>query len=176
MKPKRVIGVSLVEVMVTMAVLGVILALAAPSFADMLNRRRVQAVAEQISTDLAFARAESGLRPRGVTVYFRQNCYSMAYFSTGANCVCTRDGNACNNVTTELKTARVPANIGVSFAPSTASGLVGFQSPQMTPSPADFSVLVSGVRGAQLRVELNSTGRVRTCSPNSSFSGVAACE
>jgi len=106
----------------------------------------------------------------------------MAYFRAGGRCNCTDAGTACNENATELKTSRIPTSIGVRFEPSSnqwmsanSVGRIGFTSPQMTASLTDFSVTVSGVRGAQLKVELSPMGRVRTCSPNGSVTGVPSC-
>ncbi|MDN3920559.1 pilus assembly FimT family protein [Roseateles violae] len=183
---RRGSGVTFVEVLMVLVILGILLAVAAPSLADMLNRRRVQAIAEQISTDLAFARAETALRPlNAVRLIFRngsdQSCYTVSYFDTSPRCNCLNTGDACMSATTEFKTERIPKSVGVSFASSAPtgstapSGTVSFETPQLTASPQGFSVTVSGVRGAQLKLELNAAGRVRTCTPNGSFSGVPPC-
>lgn len=178
-------GLGLVEVMVSLVVLGILLSVAIPSFSDLLNRRRVMAVAAEISADLAYARAESGLRPQGVTVFFQRNdsvsCYTIAYYASGGGCDCTRGQEAaCDGGTIEHKTMQIPSKIGVSFASFSSEwtpvdpGQVSFQSPQMTASVSDFSVTVSG-RRSQLIVQLSKLGRIRTCSPNGSISGVPVC-
>jgi type IV fimbrial biogenesis protein FimT len=180
-------GLGLIELMVAVVVLGIIMAVAVPSFADLLNRRRVHAVAEQISTDLAYFRAETALRSRGVIIGFKESdslsCYAAWFYTTGGECNCTRSGTGCDPGVVELKTARVPKSIGVSFTSlatwpepiALSAGLLEFKQPQLRASPNDFRVTISG-RNVALRVELNRVGRVRTCSERGSFSGVPACQ
>ncbi|MDC8784479.1 pilus assembly FimT family protein [Roseateles koreensis] len=179
-------GLTLVECLVAMGVLAITMAVAAPSFVDLLNRRRVQVVAANLSNDLAYARAESGLRPENVIVYFQQtstvSCYTIAYGIGYGHCDCSKaPGSACSSHTSlqELRTEQLLSSTGVSFSPTGswpagARNRVAFQAPQMLPSVQNFGVNVVG-RSSQLRVELNGMGRVHLCSPNGSFSGVPVC-
>jgi prepilin-type N-terminal cleavage/methylation domain-containing protein len=179
-------GLTLIEIMVVLAVLGIVLAVAAPSFAELLNRQRVRAVAAELSTDLALARAETGLRPQDVTVRFGKNsslsCYTAYYYGGSGNCDCTRaPSETCNGQVTEFRTNRVPASYGVeieatgTWPKAYLAGMLNFRSPQMTASVPDFAVTVRGRSGATLRVQLNGMGRVLTCAPDGNFSGVARC-
>lgn len=187
------LGVTLVELIVVLAILGVVLALAAPAMADMLNRRRVQMVADQMMTDLAYARSESSVATAMVDAKFMSNatqsCYTLTHFDYVGDCDCTRGpGSACNgditnaNFTTlrEIRTVQMMASSGVSFV-STGSwdalstNRVRFVRPQMTPTVPDFAVNVVGNRGFTLRVRLNAMGRVSQCSPDGTMPGAAAC-
>lgn len=178
-------GITLVEVMVVIAVTGILLGLGAPSFADMLNRRRVQMVAETLNSDLAYARAESGLaHSNNVNVQFGQSagmsCYTIYIASALGNCLCSRPpGSACTSLKVELKTVQVPSSMGVNMAMSVAGqqDWISFEAPRMTTSADGFAVTVAGVRGSKLHVEVNTMGRVRTCVPvGGNFNGVSACE
>ncbi len=187
----RMQGITLVEVMVTLGVLGILLSIVAPSFADLLNRRRVQMVAAELSTDLAFARSEVALRPdERVTVYFKQvdamSCYTMAYSGLAGYCDCRNGpGTACaGSQIPEIKTTQVASTTGVSFetsgTPSRAlnqitADRVTFLWPQLIASPSNFAITVTGIRGSSLRVRFNGMGRVETCAPNGNFSGYKAC-
>lgn len=191
MKSPTVRGITLVELMVVLGVLGILLSVVAPSFADLLNRRRVAAVAAELSTDLAFARSQTGLRPdQAVTVYFKKigsmSCYTMAYQGGAGYCDCAQaPGSACaGSQIPEIKTTQVASSIGVSFnaagTPSRAFNLptadrVSFAWPHLMADPNDFSVTVTGIRGSSLRVQVNGMGRVATCSPGGTFSGYTPC-
>jgi Tfp pilus assembly protein PilX len=179
-------GLGLIELMVVVVVLGFILAVAVPSFADLLNRRRVHGVAEQISTDLAYFRAETALRSQALIISFKESdslsCYAAYFQTAGGECDCTVAGTGCGDGAIELKTTRVPKSIGVSFTSRASwreplelsTGRFEFRRPQLRPSPDDFSVTVSG-RSLALKIELNPMGRVRTCRVSGSSSGVPAC-
>jgi len=187
---KRSLGLGLVELIVAVAVLGIIAAVAAPSFSDMLNRRRVQAVATSISTDIAYFRAEQSLRNQELDLLVNldpvghaTSCYAIGILQNSRTCkacwnaddaaVCTGFGPAALPV----KVERLPTNTNVSFAANTDT--LKFELPQLTPKPSDFFFDVCGASKINprpvLRVELNAVGRAKVCSPNSSMSGYGTC-
>jgi len=186
MKQRPARGLTLIELLTVVAVLGIVLAIAAPSFADLMNRRRVQLVATELSTDLAYARSEAGLRNRRVNLQFQtagagMSCYTVLVFDSGLfPCDCTRTpGSACQGGRYELRTVQIPSVKGVSLIPSqelvATSSALEFQVPLLTAWPPTSSVRVRGSRGFELEVQINPVGRVRVCSPDGSFSGVAQC-
>lgn len=63
-------GVTLIELMVTIAVLAILATLAAPSFSDFFQRYRLRGAAEGVSSLVAGARAEALMRNRNVGVVF----------------------------------------------------------------------------------------------------------
>ena len=52
-------GFTLVELLITVAIAAILLALAAPNFREMLVKRSVQAAAETLASDMRFARSEA---------------------------------------------------------------------------------------------------------------------
>lgn len=66
--PRKSQGFTLLELMVTVTVLAVISALAAPSFKQLLAAQRVRVAAYNIVSDLVFARSEAVKRSENVTV------------------------------------------------------------------------------------------------------------
>jgi type IV fimbrial biogenesis protein FimT len=61
-------GVTLIELMIGLAVLAVLLAIAAPSFADFFEKARVKGAADDLTNFLALARNEATKRDRNVRV------------------------------------------------------------------------------------------------------------
>lgn len=59
MKLRRDKGLTLVELMVTVAVLAIFLAVAAPNLTAVLLKMRLEGVANELRTDLQYARSES---------------------------------------------------------------------------------------------------------------------
>jgi prepilin-type N-terminal cleavage/methylation domain-containing protein len=194
MKPMRTSsGVTLVELLVAMAVLGILIAVAAPSLADFINQRRTLAVAEQLATDMAFARSEAGLRLQQVLMDFRadadSSCYTLHYAFEDSDCNCLRGvGTACMSVAghplpeVELRTVSVPAAHGVAIAPEPgswpsgeAAERVAFVAPQMAAYPPSGRIAITGNRGLKLQLRFNASGRASLCAPDGTRYGVPAC-
>lgn len=64
----RVQGFTAIELMVTVAVLAILAAVAAPSFNPLIERWRVRQVSEELQSTLYFARSEAVKRSGGITI------------------------------------------------------------------------------------------------------------
>ncbi|CAG1021053.1 hypothetical protein DOJK_00750 [Patescibacteria group bacterium] len=69
--PKQISGFTLLELMIVVSLAGVLMALAVPSFRDMIRNTRLTTYANEFVTALNLARSES--IKRGVTVSIRKN-------------------------------------------------------------------------------------------------------
>lgn len=81
-------GFTLIEAMLTLAVLGVLIVMAIPSFGNMMEKRRVMGAAEAIYSDLRWARSESIKRNLRVRVRFTEGTnwsYTVNADPTGVN-------------------------------------------------------------------------------------------
>lgn len=63
-------GMSLVDVVVTVLIIGILTVAAAPRFADSLSRHRVEAAARRLAADLKYARTHARVKNRAETVSF----------------------------------------------------------------------------------------------------------
>ena len=77
-------GFTLIELMVTVMVLGIITAIAVPSFAALLQSQRVSSAATQVYSLFALARSEAVARHKLVVICTTHD---------GANCVAQAQGN-----------------------------------------------------------------------------------
>lgn len=128
-------GFTLVELMITIAVVAVLLTLAAPSLYDFILVQRLKSINAQLVTDMQFARSEAISRfqrrsstssdvvdvqvsfapaPEGGTM----SCYVIYTDSSTSprnRCDCTRPaGERCPASTTrEIRTVQIPVNLGV---------------------------------------------------------------
>lgn len=176
-------GVTIVELIIVMAVIGILIAVVAPSMRGMMARQQVQGVNAELVTDLQLARSEVTRRSGGGTsigVTFggdaQMTCYTLHTISAGAACDCTRTpGQAClpAGVLDEIKTVQVRRASGVALAASSAGGTaLTFAPPQGFVAPSDLFVEVRGEASGRLRTSINASGRPTVCSPDNSIRGV----
>ena len=178
----RARGYTLTELLVSIGIVGVVLALAVPSFDVFVQRRRVEGQSAQFMADLqavkaaTAARAE-GLRlsfhPRAGTVPTPSDTTSGYLIHTGpiGACACVQGQPQCGEGTTLVRGAclstgplQIRANVGSLL----------FDPRQSTVSPTG-SVDISSPTGGTLRHVINIMGRMRVCSVQGRFQGTPSC-
>jgi type IV fimbrial biogenesis protein FimT len=157
-------GLTLIELVISLAVLAVLASLAVPSFAQQLHRQRLKAAAENLATDLAEARFEAARRGLPLHVSFVPGaawCYAVA---TAPGCDCTT-AQQC-----QLKTVRASDLPGVQ--------LITSQDGSFDPAGGAItatSALLGTRQGERLRIALSPLGRARVCAPDDSVGGYPRC-
>jgi type IV fimbrial biogenesis protein FimT len=176
----RLLGLTVIEAMVTVLVLGVLIAVAAPSMQGLIAQQRVKGINAELVTDLQFARSEAARRNVDVFMRFRDpdNCY-VAYVDAAGpgTCDCTlTPGNVCSGGREEIKTVKVPTTTGVAVAASSATGrIIRFERLSGSSAPDEFRVSVESATGGKLRTVVNAAGRPSVCSPDASVNSVLPC-
>jgi type IV fimbrial biogenesis protein FimT len=144
---------TLIELMVAIAVAGVLLAVAVPSLTRMMERSRLEGIGNQLGVDLQYTRSEA-LRQRSAA--------TLLVDGAGASYTVSAAGAT-------LKT--VPAPNGITLTPSQT---IDFD-PLRGLSNAATIDAVATVSGLTLRIGTNAAGRVRICSPSGPLPGYATC-
>lgn len=185
----RCSGVTIIEAVVALIVVGVIVTLTAPSMRGMMARHRVQGVQDALLTDLQLARSEMAQRSgtsTPVAVSFGSNaevtCYTIHANVPGIGCDCTRGaGSACTPIpmgtpSPEIKTLQLTRAAGVTLAASSpSSNRIEFAPPQGTVTPTDMVIDVQDAIGGHLRTSVSGLGVPAVCSPDGSMRGVNPC-
>ncbi|WP_457324955.1 pilus assembly FimT family protein, partial [Roseateles sp. P5_E11] len=92
----RISGVTLIEILVGLGVMGVILAVAVPSMADLLERRRVTAATEEVAGVLNYAKAETNAIDALLFVRFDPDTVNPTSSKVSCALVATAEGlNKC---------------------------------------------------------------------------------
>jgi prepilin-type N-terminal cleavage/methylation domain-containing protein len=114
-------GFTAIELMTVVVIAGILLVLALPAFNDMLDRRRIEGQANELVTDLSYAKSEAVQRNRNVLVRTDPGgttCYIVAVMPdppAGATCDCTAaPGLRCTGGAAELKLVTLSNGITVS--------------------------------------------------------------
>jgi type IV fimbrial biogenesis protein FimT len=187
MPTRRPIGLTVIELLVTVAITVIVISVAVPSMLGFLDRQRVINITTEIVTDLRLARSEAVKRNQAIEMSFdgdgSQTCYVIHTTDTATgDCRCTRaagavcvDGGGLPVANlTDLKTVQLPRSQRVTVASDRVD--YKFRAPSGMPETTDgLQVDVSSPRGGQLRVTANAVGRPTVCSPNSSIPGYAPC-
>ncbi|MCW5633334.1 MAG: prepilin-type N-terminal cleavage/methylation domain-containing protein [Rubrivivax sp.] len=195
---------TLIEMMVVIALVGIIALLAAPSFNEMIGMQRLRAINDQLVTDMQYLRGEAVSRNQYMGFVARSvstepmSCYTI--FSSIANplvstsidpsqCNCTNPvGSACASPGTqrELRTVQIPRdfNIDLRFPPnqgghmvvSPINGGIEIRPPNTALfSDLEFCVEVRRSPRGRLRTSVSMGGRTSQCSPDGSVPGVPTC-
>lgn len=184
MLPARCRGFTLLEMMVVVALIGVVLVIAAPSFSTYITTQRLKSVNAALVTDIQYARSEAASRGKQVFMQFRAgangapSCYTIYADQVNGRdrCDCTQaPGSACPAGTQELRTVQLPGSQPVSlrladgeddfsFHPLTG-GIYFDPSDVARPLPNPFVVETVVDRTLRLRVTVGLGGRPTVCAP-----------
>ncbi len=175
MNHRRALGLTLVELMVTLSVLAIVVALAAPSFNDSLPRTRVKSQGSDVVNLLALAKSESLKRNQVTTTVTVSNSGATWEVATEWQ---AQDGS-------KERRSVVNVNDVKMVNPTTASSTL----------TADFRGLFSGFVSTNncgtgdtciqlrspgdkydLRIGINAVGQVVACTVNQAFGGYAQCQ
>lgn len=170
---RKNLGFSLIELMVAVALFGVLASLAIPAYRDMIQNNQIRNAAESIQTGIQLARAEAV--KRNTTVQFILNGTNSAWcVSTGTTC----PGTIQNRVVGE------GSSTSVTVTPTPAGSLV-FNSLGILTSPTptagsgfvelgvDHSTTGTGLRN--LRVVVGIGGSSKMCDSALASTDVRSC-
>lgn len=174
-------GVTLIELMIGLVVMGVLAAIAVPSMYEFIMRKRVEGVADELLTNLRLLRTANILNTNGWThVDFRSNatltCYAI-YTEVGGLCDC-RNPPSCNNPDTEAhKIVQIPLDtrIRIDLMTGSASRLTLHRLTGLPTSARPVGVEVWAPQGGRVRVSLNPAGQPIICSVAGHSTAYPAC-
>lgn len=152
---RRSSGFTIIELMTVMVVVAIVAVLAIPAFGDQLARRRLEGAATDLSTDLQFARSQAVANNGVVRV---MTLSTTQYVVRNAANVDLKTVNLTNGIT-------ATNTVTVAYDPLRGTATT-------TNTPIN---LTSTQTSGQLRLDVNTMGRVSLCSPSGTLKGYTQC-
>ena len=160
MPDRRQNGFTLIELMVIIAVLGVIAAIALPSFQSTIDRRNLVAAANDIFAGLQYARSEAIKRNQEIEFHFDAGTWCYGIADTGnCNCAASPPENCTVDGQQKVVTGDNFRNVDLSVVGFDNATNFEFEPRRGFPSENGSFVLTVGSQSRT--VELNSLGRAR---------------
>lgn len=155
------LGLTLIELMVTVAVLAVGLSLAAPSFTQQIGNYRLRAASESIINGLNYARAEAVRRnsPVSFALNASGSGWAVAQVSPATALQSRADGDSPGITTTSSTTSRT-----VTF---TATGFVDNSGVRMS----RIDIASTAANTETRRIDIFGGGLIRVCDPGVTTAG-----
>ena len=169
-------GLTLLELAIVVAVTAIVAAAAAPSFAALVDARRLDGAATRLAADIQLARSEAIARnqPLRLSLFTGRNvsCW-IVHSGAPADCRCSDDAGAvCGDSARVIKSGVLASNERVSVAGNVAS--IVFDPLHGTSTPTG-TLRVVGARGSAVHHIVNVVGRVRSCSSGGAVPGYSPC-
>lgn len=190
-------GFGLVESMISIAIIGIILAVAAPSIGSLIQRKKVIAAANELVSVIGYSRSEALAGQAEILVSFDDgaaaqgvSCVQVATtpLTRKSSCKCWgKITDSCRVAGAPggkmLRIFSIPISSGVTFSTNSVAwpdsavpGRFSFVWPRLlTDLPETLKITVSGSRGFQLRVDVSSTGQTSVCAPGGAEGEYPAC-
>jgi type IV fimbrial biogenesis protein FimT len=162
-------GFTLIEAMVVIAIIGILMAIAFPSYQRMIERNKLKQVAESLKSDMQLARTEAIKRSKDVVL-------SRHTGTSGSWCYGLTEQSSCDCTTVndcEIKQIS-GGNFSsiVNMASANNNSTFGFRRGTIDAGNITFSTT-----NYQARVVFSNTGRIKTCTPSGATGiiGYPAC-
>lgn len=175
-------GFSLIELLITVVILGVLVSLAAPPMFSTLESRKLKGAAEKAFADFQFVKTEAIKRNQFVRLDFtgfgsgNDWCYG---FKVNADCDCTEtdpsqaDFCEIDGIKRVVNQDDYDGSVTLSNSSVPFAGVASFNPMRGTTTPGSIEFELSS--GAKIKVIVSLLGRVRMCSSSGSNGGYRAC-
>lgn len=173
---RRHAGLTLIESLMAMAVVGVVLGSVLPAFGTALERRHLEGAAAQLETDILYTRSQAVAANESLRMRFQQHaagsCY-VVHSGPALACSCMPDGSAsCVGDGRSFRSVGFATHGGVQLQSNVGSILF---SPNLGTSTPTGTLKLTGRETRAVHLVVNLMGRVRACSPGAAVHGYPAC-
>ncbi len=167
-------GLTLVEAMVTLAILGILVAVAVPWWQNHIANQRLAGISSGYNADIQWARSLAVQSNQTVYVQFNPTSACYAIFS-GVKTACKCEASVtCGAGGELLKVSQLDPADGVTFVNKGLQSTVQIEPLRGMFTPT-LTVEFTGSTGQQVRHVTNILGRTRVCTPGKAALGHAVC-
>lgn len=164
---------TLLELLITVAVLAIIASFAVPSMRSAAEKRRITGAAEEIYSQLQLARSEAIARSQPVFMNIDDGADWAIGISSDATCdpsdnvpACTLPDAANNNPVTRRFTFNDHQDVSI----AASANQIIFRSQRGTATGANIDITSTGDMGYVMSVVIGPLGQISMCSPNADVS------
>jgi len=155
MNKNKNLGFTLVELMIVVAIVGIVATIAVPSFQDTLERNRLKEAVESLKSDLMFAKTEAIKQSKNIRVTLIKSGTDWCYGINDDNTACACGTSATANCGIKSVNGNQFKGISLGAATNTTFGFRRGTATNIGPilSSANYEV----------KVIVSGRGRVRIC-------------
>lgn len=165
-------GFTLIEAMVSVAILAIILAVAMPAYTDYQEKNRLKGAAESVYALLQYARSESIKLDRDLNVIVSDGSSWCMGISNNTSCTCSTAGSCTYGPSGQEQTVVGSGYPGISL--DNSQSYIAFKSPSGMSTGFNDTLTLTSPKGYKLSVVHSVRGASRICN-TSNMGGYPAC-
>lgn len=156
-------GFTLVEAMVSVAIIAILALVAVPAYQDMINQSRVRSAAEAVLAHVQFARSESVKEDRNLFVTATTGANWCVGIANATGCNCATAGSCQYGPVGNLSEHNLSAANFTGITLTATQNELQFDSRRGTVNGGGSTLSVSGTGGYSASVITSTMGRIRLC-------------
>lgn len=167
-------GFTLIEMMITVAVLAILVAVAAPSFSDAMDRARIKSQAMRVIDVIEFAKSEatkSSMIRDTATGTWTTNV-TIAVTGGSSWSVVAEATDADGNITQRKASSEDVSGITIQ-SPNSATLTMNFR--RIMTGDVDTAIVLQSANGRQIQISVSATGRITACAVDTSIGDFSSC-